>query len=309
MPVSGKNRNQEAVERLFRLVVKLQDAGPDGLSADRLIRVAGFDAEQAADAGSQLAREFRHLRRAGWQIDNVAATGEPGHYVLRNMDVRMRVRLTPEQQAALRRAALLANREDLADRLGLPSQAAGTSITSGTVQTQPDLELETVLSALSRHALLRFRYKHTSREVHPAGVEVEYGKWYLHARENGQEQTKRFRISRMSAVEADESGTAEVIRAVEHSSLQPLHWQVDPPVQVTVRTAGQYLADVHRWLAEPAIQNPPDPAGRVVLQYEVTNRAALRSRIYELGSRIEVLGPPEIRSEIIADLERMSGDA
>lgn len=307
--MSGKNRNAEAVERLFRLVVKLQDAGRDGLSAERLVRVAGFDAESSADAGSQLAREFRHLRKAGWQIDNVAAVGEPGHYVLRNMDVRMRVRLSADQQAALRRAALLANREDLADRLGLPAEKTPGLPLAGSVRSEVDPQLQSVLTALAQHRLLNFRYKHTAREAHPALVEVEYGKWYLHARESDGQLVKRFKISRMSELTAGEPGSAEVIPAVGHSSLQPMHWQVDEAVRVHLRAPAQFVPDVHRWLAEPQEQSDPDDRGRVVLAYDVTNRAALRARLYELGERVEVLGPPEVRDEIIDELQRMGGEA
>lgn len=302
------NKNTEAVERLFRLVVKLAEAGRDGLSAERLIRVAGFD-PAAKDPGSQLTREFRHLRAAGWQIDNVAEDGGDGHYVLLNMDHRLRLRLSPQQQAALRRAALLADRQDLADRLDRPAapDQAGAPVPLS-IRTRAAEELETVLSALTGHRLLEFRYKNRARTAHPARVEVSHGNWYLHAQETEGGTVKRFRVDRMSEVRAQAPGTARVLTAPRHS-LQPLSWEKDPPVTVEVRTQQEFLPEMTRWLGEPAGVGAPDVRGRVVLRYVVTHREGLRSRIYELGTRVEVLGPPEIRADLIAHLELMGGHA
>jgi hypothetical protein len=39
----------------------------------------------------------------------------------------------------------------------------------------------------------------------------------------------------------------------------------------------------------------------------VTNRSAFRTRLYELGRRVELLGPDEMRREIVAELRRMAG--
>lgn len=289
------------------MVVKLQDAGRDGLSAERLIRIAGF--QDAADPGSALARELRHLRAAGWQIDSVGAAGEGGHYVLHNMDVRMRVRLSPEQQAALRRAALVANRGDLADRLGLPSAATPALPSTSVVAGEAGEQLQIVMSALSRHRLLTFRYKGTVREVHPITVRVEHRKWYLQGKEQASGEIKYFLVSRMGELRAGASGSAEVVPPVRHTSLQPMHWKVDPPIHVLVRTTEPYVDDVVRWLSEPAERSVPDAQGRVLLTYVVTNRRALRVRLYELGTRVEILGPPEIRAEIIEELENMGGQA
>jgi hypothetical protein len=39
----------------------------------------------------------------------------------------------------------------------------------------------------------------------------------------------------------------------------------------------------------------------------VTNRAALRQRLYELGRRVVLVGPEEIRSELLDDLRELKG--
>ena len=112
MATTSPGRNQrDAMERLVRLLAVLNTGGKVGVSAERLIRDGHYG---EGDAGSQLNRDFRHLREQGWQIENVADSGEDGRYVLVAGDNRLRLTFTPAQQAALRQAALLADRDDLA---------------------------------------------------------------------------------------------------------------------------------------------------------------------------------------------------
>jgi proteasome accessory factor B len=293
------------MERLVRLATALHHAGRVGMDAERLIKVAGF--EGGADATSALTREFRHLRNLGWQIDNVAGVGEAARYVMTTVDNRLKVRLTPAQQAALFRAVLLADRDDLVERLGLseaqrPPEVIG-GISTSSVATE---SLAAVVNAVKRHAVLRFRYKGSDRVVHPSAVRTRNGTWYLSAFEDGADEAKSFVVSRMSDVVADQPGTAGQLGAVKHAGLHPMTWEVDPPIDVTLRAPEEHAPDVRRWLDAPAAETETD--GMVEMVYRVTNRAALRSRLYELGPRVTVVGPDEIRAEIIDELAFMAGE-
>jgi hypothetical protein len=48
--------------------------------------------------------------------------------------------------------------------------------------------------------------------------------------------------------------------------------------------------------------------GTVELRYLVTNREALRSRLYELGTRVRLVGPEDVRAELLAELAEMAGE-
>ena len=145
------------MERLVRIAATLRERGTVGETGERLAEIAGFDGERPMD---QLKRDIRSLTDQGWQIDNVAGQGEPARYRMRTVDNRLRVRLTPPQQRALQRAVLLADRNDLIDRLGLgdavdtgdtgelshggsPSQ---TGVVAGVPTTGHDALLATVLA-------------------------------------------------------------------------------------------------------------------------------------------------------------------
>lgn len=288
----------------MRLSTALHHAGRMGASASLLVKVAGF--ERGKDAISQLNREFRHLRDLGWQIDNVAPQGEEGRYVMRVVDNRLRVRLTPGQQAALFRALVLADRDDLVERLGLTAEERPPDVAAVVPTAGHDEALNAVVNAIRLRCVLHFRYSGSDRVVHPESVKTQNGKWYLRAREEGSDTVKAFVVSRMSDVRSDSPGTAAPPSTVRHTGLHPMTWEVDPPVEVTLRAPAEYAPDVRRWLNDPESAREED--GVVEMVYRVTNRAALRCRLYELGPRVELVGPPEVREEVLDELAFMAGE-
>ena len=308
----GPGRDQrEPMERLVRIAAVLKANGREGVRGERLARLAGFT---GADHIDQLNRELRHLKRQGWQIENIAPPGDPARYRMTAVDNRLRVRLTPEQQRALRRAVLLADRSDLVARLGLPADERPADVEAKLASTEPDPELATVLRAVRLGSVLRFTYKATPRVVHPESVRTQNGTWYLRGLEDlpdrpteGPDEgaVKTFVVARMSDVRADPPGTARRVRAVTHTGLHPMSWEIDPPVEVTLQTTADYVPDVRRWLGEPQGQEQYDDA--VVLRYRVTNRSALRARLYELGRRVKLLGPEDVRQELLDELAAVAG--
>jgi predicted DNA-binding transcriptional regulator YafY len=296
------------MERLVRLAMVLHHAGPDGVPAGTLVRVAGF--EGGADPGSQLARELRHMRNVGWQIDNIAAPGEDARYRMTSIDTRLRVQLSDPQQAALRRAVILADRADLADRLGLPSESTPTDLATALAAPPDEEALETVLRAVRLHCLLHFRYKGSMRVVHPGSVRATNRTWHLGAWEDGpqdrDDRVKDFVVSRMSEVSAEAPDTARVVSTISHPGLNPMSWEIDAPIEVTIRSASDYAPDVRRWLGTPVSETTYDE--ETEFGFLVTNRAGLRSRLYQLGDRVRVIGPPEVLAEIIDELSAMAGE-
>lgn len=303
--VKAPGRDQrEPMERLVRMAAVLRTAGDRGVAADRLADVAGFD---GISRGDQLSREIRHLSRQGWQIDNIAPEGEQARYRMRAVDNRLRVRLSPAQQRALQRAAILADRDDLVERLGLPSSERPADVAAEVPRAGHDETLATVTTAVRHRSLLRYRYNGRERVVHPQSLRTQSGKWYLDGVEDGADQVKVFVVSRMSEVAVDAPGTATREPVTRHGGLHPMSWELDPPVDVTLRTTPQFVPDVRRWLGHPFAEEGDGET--TTLYYRVTNRAALRTRLYELGRRVELLGPEDVRAEILDELATIAGRA
>lgn len=287
------------MERLVRCATMLHHAGRVGVPGEELARVAGF--ADAEDATSALGRDLRHLNKLGWKIENIAPSGEKARYRMTAVDNRLKLRLTPEQQTALRRAVLLVDRDDLADQLDLVADQRPADVGAVIDAGVHDADLAAVISALRHQAVVRFRYNGSERAVNPDSVRTQQTHWYLHGREGDSEVVKAFVVSRMSDVRAEAPGTAVSHPAPKHTRLHPMSWEIDPPVDVTLRSPKEYAADVRRWLGVPVREK--EVGDDVELVYTVTHRWALRQRVYQLGTRVRVVGPADVRDELIAELE------
>lgn len=288
----------------MRIASVLSHAGTAGVSGETLAEVAEFTG--TGDRITQLNKDLNHLRAQGWLIDNVAPPGEPAHFRMTSVDNRLRVKLTAPQQAALRRAVLVADRADLADRLGLAADDRPDDVpTTHGAQARP-AALSQVTDSVQRSRLLHFSYKGKDRTVHPQSLQVRGTTWYLSGCEDGDDVLKAFVVSRMEGVRTDPPGTATRPDVAPRNSIHPMTWEVDPPIDVTLRTPDHHAPDVVRWLGRPVTERSTD--GETELVYRVTNRAALRSRIYLLGTRVRVARPDEVRDEILEDLSRMAGE-
>jgi predicted DNA-binding transcriptional regulator YafY len=304
MPGEPGRSQRAAMERLVRIAAVLKVAGKTGVSAEKLQQVAGF---VGANVDDMLTKDLKYLRQQGWQIDNVAEPGHSARYRMVTVDNRFRVRLTLEQQTALQRAVLLADRADLVSRLGLPSAEQPADVGATLSARTHDERLSAVVRAVRHRCLLRFHYGGKERVLHPESVRSQNEHWYLRGVEEADDLLKTFVVSRMSAVTADAPGSAERVDAEPGLSLHPMRWQVDPPVEVTLRTVTKFRPDVERWLGEPAsVTVDGDDVG---LTYQVTNRAALRARLYELGSRVRVVGPEDVHRELLDELEAVAQGA
>jgi hypothetical protein len=97
-----------------------------------------------------------------------------------------------------------------------------------------------------------------------------------------------------------------------------MSWKVDPPVEVTLSAPTEFVPDVERWLGTPVSYSSTGSSigsstgsstgDEVELGYVVTNRSALRARVYQLGTRVRVVAPEEIRAEMLAELAEMAGE-
>jgi predicted DNA-binding transcriptional regulator YafY len=307
------------MERLAQLLYVLRQGGPGGVSATALLDVVQYGASDIDGRRRQLSRDIDQLRKAGWDIRNDAPAGEDARYRLVAGDLRIRVDFAPDEQAELQRIARIARLPVVAAMLaGDPAAGdaadAPDGVEAGFVAVPTDIgPLDPVLHAVRRRCLLRFVYKGVPREVHPRSLHPRAAGWYLYATETAaapDAPAKLFRLDRMTDVEVDEPGTArEFSGDAERVSIDPITWPLDPPVVAVVETTTEHRPHVLDLLgaAEPDQGGAGDEEDRVVLRIPVTNRAAFRGRLYELGIRARLLGPDELRDEIRRDLYAVMG--
>jgi len=287
------------MERLTQILSLLSTGRT--LAADQILQVVAYGSDSVEDRRDQLRRDVRHLESLGWEITNVAEPGEPARYRLTAVDNRLRVEFTPQQRYELLRAAHAAGLTQLVDDLGGGGAAADTEFEAA--GRPGDAALAGVQRAVARHCVLRFTYKGRPRVVHPHALHARPGGWYLTAAEVGQTAAKTFAVARMSDVALDPAGSAPPPAQASRPQLDPVTWHVDPPVDVVVLARAEHRPQVESLLGRASHVSPcPDDPALLTLTIPVTHRAAFRRRLYELGTRVRLLGPPEVRDEVRAAL-------
>lgn len=302
MPAGPGRDPIKAMMRLVRIMAALHGAGSVGKPAAQLIAIAGYG---QGDPETQLKRDLNHLTNQGWHIENLTTDGGPAVYRMVTADNRLRLKLTTEQRAALQRAVMVARRGDIAKRLGIEAGRLPSGFGSEVLPHAVSTELTLALQALRLRSRIRFGYKGTPRVVDPSGVRHQNQQWYLSGVEDGGEVLKHFVVARMNDVELEAPATAQSTPKAARIHLHPLNWEIDPPTEVILRVPGAYVLDAVRWLRSPAHQE--QRGDEVDLTYVVTNRAAFRSRLYLLGTRVRVVSPDEFRAQLLDDLRDLVG--
>jgi predicted DNA-binding transcriptional regulator YafY len=149
------------------------------------------------------------------------------------------------------------------------------------------------------------------RTLDPLGLVLKAGIWYLVATSEGQVRT--YRVSRIrSATAGAEAGTrppdfdlaaywAESITAYERDA---------PRVAVTIRIDPAVIGVLAEALGSQAVRNAEtipasDPDGWVHLRVTADWPDEVPGRLISLGSRAEILDPPEVRDRAIILARRM----
>lgn len=293
-----ESRGPRPMQRMVMVTGILTAAGPTGRPALELADSVGFRGTPESKR-EQLARLVRELQKVGVDIVNAAEQGQEALWVLRPGDSRIRLAFTPEQQAELARAALVADRDALAHQLG----AAGVAPDALDISApRLPVDVDLVLRAVTARCLLRFRYNGKPREFDPVSMQRGFGGWAVSGLDRGSGQYRTFYLGRMDDVAADEPRTAREVPGVQRGGPDPLSWQVDPPLDVTVGVAARFASDVARLLGEPLERT--DEGDMAQWTYRVSNRWAFYSRLVELGERVYLTGPQPVRDEFAVLLRK-----
>jgi proteasome accessory factor B len=298
----------DRLERLTDLVlVLLRDGRPKPLR-EIAAEVPGYPAEGEARRQA-FERDKRTLRDGGVEVTAVPIEGrEQIGYVIRPDDFYLPdLDLAPDEQAALNLAVAGVHLGDPSGRdalwrLGLPASAG--------VQPFADLTalpaLPVLYDAVRRRATVRFDYRGDGRHVAPALLRFRGGWWYLVGFDLDKEASRTFRVDRMDGhLVVGVPGSAAVPDTFDPEAALPEEpWRMgeEEVVSVDVLVDASLAPLVVAEVGASTVHERGDD-GSVVVRLEVTNVAALRSWVLELGEHAEVLGPPDVRQAMVAWLE------
>ena len=163
--------------------------------------------------------------------------------------------------------------------------------------------------AVSERRPVTFTYRGVARTVDPYHLSFRNGHWYLAGRDHLRDDERSYRLDRLeSAVEAGPSGAFK--RPPETRAAGAVPWLLGGGDEVTASLLVD--ADQAPW----ALGHLGDEAvaerrldGSIVFRVPVTNRAAFRSFVLGFLDHAEVLGPAELRQEIVDWLEAIRAPA
>ncbi|MGW0909044.1 helix-turn-helix transcriptional regulator [Streptomyces sp. NPDC002853] len=168
--------------------------------------------------------------------------------------------------------------------------------------------LPVVADAVWRRRVLRAHYRRwggeVRRELHPLGLVLKAGNWYLVAAADGTVRT--YRVSRFLEVTATDEESARPagfdLAAYWESAARDLRARVlRGTARVRVSPTGlRLLPALFGAAGTRAVEaaGEPDADGRRVVDLEVETLPVAVSDLLRLGLEAEVLGPPELRAEV-----------
>ncbi|HEX3453986.1 MAG TPA: WYL domain-containing protein, partial [Gaiellaceae bacterium] len=165
-----------------------------------------------------------------------------------------------------------------------------------------------LFDAVSRRAALTFAYRGDERHVDPYGVVLRYGHWYVVGYDRDRDAPRAFRVDRIEGIPAaGPPGAFDPPSDVDAGAMvrEPLTYGDDRPVDARVLVDATRAALVVEELGDDAVVDRRDD-GAVEVVLRVVNREAFRSWVLDLLDHAQVLGPPELRDDVVSWLRALA---
>ena len=295
------------LERLLNLVAALLDADRPLTRAEIHERVPGYGEGESARRAFE--RDKDALRAMGIPLVMEPLRGTrdqgegyripPEQYELPDPG------LAPDELAALHLAASTV-------RLGAaggPGEAGmalwklGGAVGGGGQAPLADLpggeHLPVLFGAVSERRTVRFAYRGQERRVDPYRLSFANGHWYLIGHDHRRDEERSFRLDRMES--APVAGQAAGIeRRGPARGPAPAPWRMgdEEEVEAVLLVDAEQAPWAVAKLGEGAMRERR-PDGSAVVTLSVTNRDAFRTFALGFLHHAEVLGPPELRQDMV----------
>jgi proteasome accessory factor B len=303
----------EKLERLLNLTVALLETLRP-LSAEEIgRRVPGYP-----DPGEAFHRAFERdkedLREMGIPISlsEIPGTDPPADgYRIRKEDYYLDdPGLDPDELAALRLASTAVRLDGIQGveglwKLGGLVGEAEPPVPMSAIPTDP--RLADLFAAVTERAAVTFRYRDEERTVEPHRIDYQRGRWYLTGHDRLRGEQRNFRIDRIEGGVAVGPGGAFERPEGQRAGRPAQPWEFGEGEPITARLAvdGDHALWAVRHLGEAAVVEHGDDDS-VVVEVPVTDPGAFRSFVVTFLDHAELLGPPELRADLVAWLEEMA---
>lgn len=297
---------QNVIERVLNVLIFLLESARPVTAEDIRRTVPGY-ADQTDEAFHRMfERDKDVLRRLGiplelvaldaWEVD-FGYTVDPDKYAIADPG------LTDEERAALslasRMVRLGGSHAGLDGLLKLGGIERGLGFEPFGADLGEEAEvLGPLFAAVTESRPVSFDYRDNRRSLDPYGVAHRRGHWYLVGSSSGEERI--YRIDRLTKLSVGELGQFKRPKGFDVKSVLQAHpWEAgyDDEIQATVR----FDPDVAWWAGRTLGLSVPEAGLETTIP--VSNRDAFIGWILSFGPSAEVLGPAELRAEIVKRVE------
>lgn len=317
--MARRKPEQVRLERLLRLIAALIDT-PRFLSIEEIHQRVGISRgpdsagypENSAAAKRAFHRDMNELADAEIPVLSGTVPGQEREtlgYRIRKQDYSLpEMDFEADELAALHRAATAVRFDGVSGSEALWKLGGrvgeGTDAELAAVPVHP--ALADLFRAVTEQRVTEFVYGGQHRAVEPWTLAFDQGHWYVVGHDRGRDDKRTFRVDR---IESDvELGTPGGFQQPEGTAgwvpIQP--WKFGPDPAVTARL--KVDPDQAVWAARRLGQEPSerDSDGSAIFEVEVRSPDAFRSLVLEFLEHAELLGPPELRADLVAWLEELS---
>jgi proteasome accessory factor B len=309
-------RVADRLERLVNLTATLLDTRRP-LTLDELaMRVEPRYPEELAARRRQFERDKETLRELGVPITVESADGFGAEqaYRIRPDDYYLPELALDEAELAALHVAVTAVRFEGGEGLqGLAKLGGRAGEGAGTALAELDVAplVPALFDAVNRRSSLTFEYRGATRHVEPYGVVLRYGHWYVVGHDRDRDAPRAFRVDRIDGpLDVGRPGSFERPDDLDPAAMvrEPLTYGDAQPVDARVLVDATRAALVVDDLGPDAVVARRDD-GAVEVTLPVVNRAAFRSWVLDLLEHAEVLGPSELRADLVEWLRALQRTA
>lgn len=313
----------DRLERLVNLVAALLDADRPLTRAEIHRRVGGYSADQAAFRRN-FERDKDVLRQMGLPLVTVGLEEGRSDEQLGYRIPRERYELpdpgfTDAELAALRLAASAVRLDapwsgeavtSALRKLAALGDPAGGPPGDGTevAELAGGEAVATLFGAVAERRRVRFTYRGEERTVDPWHLGYRRGQWYLAGFDHLRGADREYRVDRVEGDVRAVGDAAAFPRRPAGGAAEPLPpWRLgdEPPRQVRVLVDASQATWAEAALgAEAVVARRQD--GGIEVELSVSNPEGFRSWLFGFLDHAEVLGPPEIRADVVAWLAAMA---
>lgn len=301
----------EPLERLTNLLALLLETKQPLTLQQIAGELAGHYPTGEAALRGAFERDKTVLRNVGVPIDQVVfggdQAGQTGYWIDRRRYELTDLHLADDERQALQLAVAAVRSDEAWGQEGLWKLGGGSERPSRAVAaTVPTFEsLPSLREAVAARASVSFRYRDKQRVLNPYGLLLRDGYWYVIGVDHAHAEVRTFRVDRIDgSIDVGEPGSFDRPVDFDIRSVFPTDPKLlgEPENQIrtaVVRIDASHAPIVASEVGEDAVVDHRDD-GSIDVEVPCVNRDAFRSWVLGMAEHAVVVGPGEVRADLVA---------